>query len=178
MNLTYFWLIYTYSAISVLSTNQELFWFSLFSLYVIYPKGVHCQSNRSGRLTILSWTLYFLALLTALQETCPLLIISTSSTIHWTINSSESSTLWSHIHNKQCSFICPFTEIIHLNCNHESHYIYTFCYRGMANMNSCAPLRGHHFLNFVLLDWVNFGNAFTAANHMNRYCVMSRVRHG
>jgi hypothetical protein len=39
----------------------------------------------------------------------------------------------------------------------------------MANANGCAPLGGNRFPNFVLLDWVDIGNEFVAANQMNGF---------
>ncbi|EGN97554.1 hypothetical protein SERLA73DRAFT_139822 [Serpula lacrymans var. lacrymans S7.3] len=39
----------------------------------------------------------------------------------------------------------------------------------MANANGCAPLGGNTYPNFVLLDFIDLGDAFTAADQMNGF---------
>jgi len=39
----------------------------------------------------------------------------------------------------------------------------------MANANSCVPLAGNRYPNYMLLDFVNIGEGLKAVNQMNGF---------
>ena len=46
-------------------------------------------------------------------------------------------------------------------------FVTSRCGRIVANANECAPLASGRYPNFILLDYVNIGNALTAVNQLN-----------